>query len=574
MKRNLPIPAAALTLCLAAAAPIAAPAPTQAQTQVQAPGHRQLTIGINQFPGTLHPGIDPMLTKNYVLDMARRPLTTFDQDWKLVCLLCDGLPNLDKGTARIVERPGGARAIDATFRIRDGAAWGDGTPITTKDVLFTWEVGRHPLSGITNSDLFTKDIADITVVDDRTFTVHWSKYFCSYDALNDFRLLPEHLERPVFEADPAEYHNRTLYDADPTNPGLWFGPYRITSVQAGSHIVLDRNPTWWGAEPGFERIVVKAIENTAALEANLLSGEVDYVAGEAGLSLDQAVAFERRHGDRYRVIYRPSLFYEHVDMDLEDPILRDVRVRRALLHAIDREAISRQLFDGRQPVAHNTVNPLDKEIYSPDYRHYAFDPELAKRLLEEVGWTPGPGGVRRNAAGEKLALSFVTTAGNRTRELIQQVMQSQWRAVGIDVRIENQPPRVMFGQTLRERRFDHLIMFSWLTSPQNVPRTTLHSGMIPSAENGWSGQNHGGYRNPEMDRVIDALETTCGDDAKPLWAELQRIYAEDLPALPLYYRADAFVLPLWLQGVRPTGHQYTSAQWVEEWRAGEPGDGG
>ncbi|HSK39021.1 MAG TPA: peptide ABC transporter substrate-binding protein, partial [Arenibaculum sp.] len=539
-------------------------APLWAACVQPAPARDQLVIGVNQFPGTLHPSIDPMLTKSYVLDMARRPLTTFDHDWKLVCMLCTELPSLEKGTAREVTRPDGTRAVDATFTIRHDATWGDGTPVTTRDVLFTLEVGRHPQSGITNFELFSRDIAGITVVDDKTFTVHWARYLCDYDALNDFRLLPAHLEGPVFESAPAQYGSRTLYDTDPTNPGLYFGPYRIGAVESGSHIVLERNPTWWGGEPAFERVVVRAIENSAALEANLLSGEVDYVAGEAGLNLDQAIAFERRHAGRFDIEYQPGLFYEHLDLNLDDPVLADVRVRRALLHALDREAVSRQLFDGRQPVAHNMVNPLDAEVYHPDYARYPYDPERAAALLEEAGWTPGPDGIRRNADGERLDLTLSTTAGNRMRELIQQVLQSQWRALGIDVRIDNQPARVLFGQTLRERRFDHMVMFSWLSAPRNVPRTTLHSNMIPSAGNGWGGQNHGGYRNPEMDRVLDELEVTCGDDAKPLWAELQKIYAEDLPALPLFYRADAFVMPSWLEGVRPTGHQYTSALWIEE----------
>ena len=162
-----------------------------------------LVIGAIQFPGTFHPSIDAMATKNYILDMARRPFTTFDQDWKLICMLCTELPSLEKDTAVEVTRPDGTKAIDATFTIQPGAAWGDGTPITTKDVLFTWEVGKHPQSGITNSQMFAKDIAGITAVDDKTFVIHWDKFRCSYDLINDFLLLPEHLERPVFEADPA-----------------------------------------------------------------------------------------------------------------------------------------------------------------------------------------------------------------------------------------------------------------------------------------------------------------------------------------------------------------------------------
>src|SRR6202008_4053910 len=99
----------------------------------------------------------------------------------------------------------------------------------------------------------------------------------------------------------------SAYDTDPTNPGLGFGPYRISELVPGSRITLQQNPTWEGEKPYFKRIVFKFIENSSALEANLLSGNVDYVLGELGLSLDQVLAFEKRHKDKYNFIYKPAL---------------------------------------------------------------------------------------------------------------------------------------------------------------------------------------------------------------------------------------------------------------------------
>src|SRR3546814_3977229 len=108
----------------------------------------------------------------------------------------------------------------------------------------------------------------------------------------------------------------------------------------------------------FRSITVLTIEQTTALEANLLSGNVDMIAGELGLTLDQALAFEKRHGDDYQVIYEPSLLYEHIDLMLDNPILQDKRVRQALVYAIDRGTINQRLFEGRQPVAHSGASPL------------------------------------------------------------------------------------------------------------------------------------------------------------------------------------------------------------------------
>src|SRR5262249_30680590 len=154
-----------------------------------------------------------------------------------------------------------------------------------------------------------------------------------------------------------------------------------------------------------------------------------------------------RHGDDYAILYEAGLFYEHIDLFLESPLLGDRRVRQALLFAVDRESLVQRLFAGHQPVALSNVSPLDDDA-TDDLPLYPYKPEEAPRLLDEAGWTQDGKGTRRNAQGQALSLSFATTAGDRTRELVQQVLQSQWRAVGIEARIENQPARVLFGQSL------------------------------------------------------------------------------------------------------------------------------
>jgi peptide/nickel transport system substrate-binding protein len=403
----------------------------------------ELKVGITQYPSTLHPLIDSMLAKSYVLAMTRRPITAYDHDWQLICMLCVELPSIENGLAVPETLADGTEGIAVTYQLHPHATWGDGTPVTTEDVVLTWEVGRHPKSGVAGFEAFRR-ILSIDVIDDKTFTVNVDRITFTYNASGGFDLLPAHLERPIFEADPAAYRNRTTFDSDPTNPGLYFGPYRVTQVSSGSHITVEPNPTWYGAEPDFDKITVRVIENTAALEANLLSGAIDMIAGELGLTLDQALAFEPEYGTRYQILFKSGLIYEHLDLNLDNPILGDPRVRQALVLALDRAAISQQLFAGRQPVADASVSPLDW-VHSADIPTYPYDPARAAALLEEAGWTLGSDGVRVNAAGERLSLELMTTAGNRSRELVQQVLQSQWRDAGIEARIRNEPARVFFG---------------------------------------------------------------------------------------------------------------------------------
>jgi peptide/nickel transport system substrate-binding protein len=522
----------------------------------------ELVLAMTQAPGTMNPVISSMLAKSLIRNMIARPITAYDPDWTLVCLVCLELPSLEKKTARLVTLADGKQGIETDHALKP-MRWGDGTPVTARDIAFTIDVGKHPLSGVASSEGY-KRIVKFDIKDDLHFTVTTDRVTFDYDSF-DFQILPAHIEKPIFDANPAEYRTKTAYDTQPTNPGLAFGPYRIVELVPGNRIVLEHNPTWTGEKPHFKRLVVKIIENTAALEANLLSGNVDYVLGELGLSLDQALAFEKRHKDKYTVIYKPALIYEHIDVNLDNPLLKDRRVRQAILMAIDRKAISDKLFEGKQPVADSNISFLDP-MYSPGARKYPYDPAAAKKLLDEAGFAAIKNGFRTTAAGERFSIEIATTAGNRVREQVAQVIQSQLRQVGIELRIKAEPPRI-FSEALNRRNFNALAMYAWVSRPQGVPRSTLHSEEIPSAKNGWSGQNYPAYANPAMDKALDAAERELDKDKRiRQFAEIQRLYTDDLPVLPLFFRVDPFVIPKPLKGVRPTGTLNSSTLWIEQWR--------
>jgi peptide/nickel transport system substrate-binding protein len=528
----------------------------------------QLTIGLTQYPSTLHPSIETMAAKSYVHGFTLRPITTYDAEWQLTCMLCTRLPTIENGDAVRETAPNGNPGIRVTYRLRENARWGDGTPITADDIVFAWEAGREPATGMGPAELY-RSLHRIVVVDPRTVTLHFDKLTFQYNAINDLRPLPAHLDRAIWQEDPRAYRTRTLYDREPTRPGLWFGPYRIVALTTGASVTLERNENWWGDVPAFRRIVIRTIENTTALEAALLAGQIDMIAGELGLTLDQAIALERRTGNRFRIHYQPGLIYEHIDLNLDNPALADARVREALLRGIDRKQIVERLFDNRQPVAHSFVNPLDW-MHDDTLPATPFDPDGARRLLEEAGWRPGPDGIRRNAAGERLALELMTTAGNRSRELVQQVLQGMWRQIGIDIRIRNEPPRVFFGETVSKRRFQAMALFAWISSPENVPRTILHSTEIPTEARNWSGQNYTGFRNQEMDDLIEKLPLILDrEERRPMWRRVQEIYMTERPVLPLFFRSDAHVWPRWLDGIRPTGHLAPSSMWVEQWKVSQ-----
>lgn len=527
-----------------------------------------LVIGMAQFPSSLHPNIDPEVVRSYALGFALRPITAFDKDWRNTCLLCAELPTLENGLAKIETRPDGTRGMAVTIKLKPDLKWGDGEPVTARDIAFTWKLGADPASGFSNTHRWDRADA-VDVVDDRTAVLHLKRVDVSYNEWD--QILPEHVESQVAAqaTDPAAYLKGTTYNRAPTTPGLWNGPYLLTGYQSGQQIAFEPNPNWPGAKPYFKRITLKLVENTAALQANLLSGDVDMVAGEGiGLTIDQVLSLRKQYPDRFIYTFKPSLTYEHVDLQRDNPALADVRMRRALLMAVDRDTMVKRLFEGMQPVANTWVNPLSPN-HDPNIQAVGYDTAGARALFAEAGWRPGSDGVCRDKDGKKLSIVLTTTAGNRLRELQEQVLQSQWKAACVEVTIKNEPARTLFGDTLKHRTFPGMVMYAWSSAVGESPRRTLGSDQIPTAANNWGGANYIGFSDPKMDADIAAAETELDPvKQKAIWDDMQRIYADQLPVLPLFFRADPHVTPTWLTGYAPTGHGDFTPLWSESWGSG------
>ena len=170
-----------------------------------------------------------------------------------------------------------------------------------------------------------------------------------------------------------------------------------------------------------------------------------------------------------------------------------------------------------------------------------------------------------NRDGRRFRVEVWTTQDNENEATI---LSDMWKQVGVDIKIRNEPARVFFGETVTKRKYGGMAMFAWVSSPVNVPRSTLHSQEIPTAANNYAGQNYTGYASKRMDDLIERIEIELDRETrKGLWRQQQELYLADLPDLPLYFRADVFVLPKWLKGVTPTGHQNVSTLWIEHWRA-------
>ena len=529
----------------------------------QARAKDDLVIGIAEFPSSLHPSIDPLLIKNYIIGFTIRTVTTYDGSGKLICLLCTDVPTLQNGLAKIEDRPDGTKGMAVTITLKPDLAWSDGVPVTAQDLAFTWRVSKDPAAGFSNSNPWTR--ADsVDVVDPHTAVLHLPSVQVSFAQWD--QIIPEHIDGPIYEASKAagDYINTTVFNRAPTTPGLADGPYMISQYESGNQIVLAQNPHWAGTKPGFKHIIFRYIGDTAALQANLLSGDIDI---DNNITLDQETALQKQYPDRFTYLYFPSLTYQHIDAAHDNPILADPRIRRALLMAIDRPTINQRLFDGRSTIATSFVSPQNP-MFDHDIPAVPFDLPGARKLIAEAGWTPGSDGVCTNKDGQRLSVELLSASGFRLNQLELAVIQSEWKQACVETTLRFEPSRTLFGDTTKHRSFPGLVMYTWTSLVGESADRTLGTDAIPTAANNWGGSNFTGFSDPAFDAQIRVSETNLDPAAQSAaWAKMQQIYADQLPALPLFIMAIPGVIPKWLKGYGPSGTGQPFSQQAENWHA-------
>lgn len=520
-----------------------------------------LTIGMVQFPPDMHPFITPTSIKDTILATGLRPVTGFSRDGQVICISCTEVPSLENGQARLVTRDDGTTGMEVDFTLRSDLFWGDGVPVRASDVAFAFKVARA----------FSPPqvVESATALDD-----HRVRYVLK-SAIYDFNRqattpLPEHIEGPIFAAakDPLDYGQKSAFNRRPEEPGLWDGPYRVAEFRPNEQVILTPNPYWKGHAPAFKKLTMRLIENTSALQANLLSGDVDTVAtGNLGLTLDQIIALTKTQSARFDFTFIPSVAsYEHLAVQTENKLLSDKRVRQAMSMAIDKKTIVAKLFDNRFEVANSFMHPTQFG-WDNTVKIWPYDPKSARALLAEAGFKPGPDGILLSPDSTKFSIDLVSTAGNRTRELVEQVIQTAMKAVGIDIVIKNEPARVMFGETLRRRSFTGLVLFQTDAPLDFVPYTYLSSDYIPRAENNYAGLNYMGWSEPKMDAALKAARAEL-DPAKRkvLWKDILDIAADGVPEVNLYFPASGIITPKWMTGIVNEQRWGLVTLWVENWR--------
>ena len=522
----------------------------------QAQSHDRLTIGLGSFPAATHPLIGSQRLTTYVLSAARRSVTRYDADGHVMCQLCVELPSVGNGGVTMVDQPDGTKGMDVTFTLRPGLKWGDGSPLTTRDILLGAELERV-FAPRTN-------LVSVVALDDRRFTMKFKAPRYDFQELAP-QPINAAIEEPLLRAarSPLEYGPQSAYNVAPTTPGLWNGPYLITEFKPNESVTYAPNPYWDGEKPAFRQVTMRLVDGSAALQAQLVSGAIDVADG---LSFAQALELQGRYPDRLDVAFTPGLSINWLFLKDDNPLLADKRVRQAMMLAIDREGIVAHLFGGMLPVARSIV-PRTDPSFDAALTPWPHDPARARALLAEAGYAAGPDGVMQRADGARLSLDFVISAGYPTSEALQQMIQAQLKEVGIDTVARAEPDRVLWGSEMRKRAFNGIVLSSDSHSPGIIPWNQYATGAIPAEGNSYAGQNYGGYSNPRLDVVLrDAYKEVDPQKRQAMLDDVQATLMDDLPRIPLYDGANAYVSPKWMTGLTPPQSTYVDTLWIEYWK--------
>lgn len=517
-----------------------------------------VTIGMAQEPDILGP-FSTMAAAGVIHNSLFEFFAPFNEKWVRQPLLAEKLPTLKDGDWQLLPD----KKMRVTWKIRKGYTWHDGRPVTALDARFSYGMLRNPRTP-TLSRFVLRKVDNILVPnpsDPYTMVVQWNELwpFANMAPYGENWLMPRHLLERSYLADPGKLKADPYFRAPVGN-----GPYKFKEWVPGSHITLEAYDKYPGGRPKVRSLTFRFVLDSVVLTANQIAGTVD--ATEINnFGIDQMVDIEKRNPG-VATHYTEALIWERIEFNLDNEWLKDRRVRQAIAHAIDREAIVKALFEGKQPVAHSWLPPRHPG-YNANVRKYTYDPARARQLLVEAGFTPGPDGILRDRAGKRFEMTFMTTAGNAPREQGQQIIKEQLKAVGIDIRIDNVPASVFFGRYVPRRQWPHLAEWATLFTPETLPYAYFHSGQIPSAQNNWEGFNRSGWRHAENDTLVQQINEEL-DEAKriQMLKRQQDLYVDDLPSLPFYFRLHLTTSVKTLRHVKPVGLGGFYINWnSQEW---------
>lgn len=417
-------------------------------------------------------------------------------------------PQVLDGEAEVTEDP-----FTVTYKIKEEAAWNDGTPVSADDFVFTWKTNVNPDNDIVDRTGYNL-IERAEVVDPKTVTFTFEEPFAAYKDIFD-DIVPKHELQ-------GENFNR-VWNEEIT---LSAGPFEFDRWEKGNQLRLVRNEDYWGEHLAYlDEVVFRFITDTNSEIQALRGDEVDAIYPQPQLQLSEVATFEGT-----QVQATAGTNWEHLDFQYENPLLRKDFVRQAIAHGIDREAIVDQFISQLQPdasVLNNLMFVSNQAEYEDHFGIWDYDPEESERLLQENGCERGSDDIYE-CDGEKLEFGYVSTAGNELRELQFEAIQQQLADIGIRLKSQFASADIVFGRVLSSQNWD-LFNFAWIGSPDPAGNVEI-----------WSckgGNNFNSYCNEEVTELLAQTNSELDPTARTaLFNQADALAAEDLPVLPLYQK--------------------------------------
>ncbi len=428
------------------------------------------------------------------------------------------------------------------FVLRDDIRWEDGVPLTADDVEFTYKLMIDPKTPTAYSGDFLA-IESFKKTGRLSFEVRYAKPFARSLMTWMGAILPKHV-----------LEGQDIMTTPVARKPIGAGPYRLAKWDAGSMLTLTASDTYFEGRPNLDEVVYRIIPDPSTMFLELKAGKLDMMSLSPQQYLRQTQGPQwERDWRKYRYL---SFSYTFLGFNLEHPFFKDVRVRRAISMAIDRQSLIDGVLLG-QGVP--TVGPYKPGTwaYNDKLTPVRQDVDEARRLLDEAGWKKNKDGLLERD-GKPFLFTILVNQGNDSRMKAAIIIQSQLKALGIAVHIRTVEWAAFIKEFVNKGHFDAIILAWTITLDPDIYDVWHSSRAKPG------GLNFTGYRNAEVDELlVEARSMTDQDRRKELYDRVQEILDAEQPYCFLYVPYALPIVQARFQGIKPAlnGIMYNFDRW-------------